>query len=863
MRIYKTKYNLGFHTKGYIFKYNKIYEILIGSSNLTQSALSLNHEWNINVQLNENNELIQNILNEYNNLWESANTANYTSFIDDYKIIYENNKKEKNKLLELNNQPTIIEANEMQKVFVKNLVSLYNNNQSKGLLISATGTGKTYACMLGLKAIKPKKVLFVVHRDIIAQQAFKTCSFIFDDKVKKSLIIGDKKEFDGDYIFATYQALDSNNKKTNEAIYKIFNQNYFDFVVVDEAHHIGASTYKHIVDYFKPRFLLGLSATPERNDNFDTFAYFDNNIVHEIRLKEALEQNYLCPFHYFALTDIELIDDNSKKHFEANQFNKLNFEYRVDKIISAATYYGYRKDKIIGLIFCSTINEALELEKSFNNKGFKTKALSGSNTTQKQREEYIERLYSDNFKDKLHYLICVDIFNEGIDIPKLNQIIMLRPTKSATIFIQQLGRGLRKADNKEYVIILDFIANYDNNYMIPIALSGNTNLDKEDLRCFIHEANKFIPGASSISIEEIAKERILKSLDKAKLTGKRLLESQYINFAQRFKTYPTLCDFIENDFIDPNIYFKQYYSLHTLQCKTNAKLGNKYDIVLSNVALRYIEYICRYIANGKRLCELEILSSMIDGNTFLESLSLISNKNEHVDNVVNFLTNTFDHENIYKEVSFIQQNPNNTKDYELSNDFKKVLNETNFIKIYNDIAKYNQLFYKKQYSKQYKNTGFCLYKQYTYFDVERIIGVTKKNPALNIGGYKFYNSLNILPIFINYHKDKNIKDSINYNNKFISKDSLIWYSKGGFTTQSESLKPILEQSKYNTTLLLFIRRDNISKEKNLGFYFLGEVFYTGKSYNKKLKNNDSVVEFELKLETAVDEAIYDYIVYKL
>ena len=141
--------------------------------------------------------------------------------------------------------------------------------------------------------------------------------------------------------------------------------------------------------------------------------------------------------------------------------------------------------------------------------------------------------------------------------------------------------------------------------------------------------------------------------------------------------------------------------------------------------------------------------------------------------------------------------------------------------------------------------------------------MTKKNPALNIGGYKFYNSLNILPIFINYHKDKNIKDSINYNNRFISNDSLIWYSKGGFTTQSESLTPILEQDKRNTTILLFIRRDNTSKEKNLGFYFLGEVFYTGKSYNKKLKNNDSVVEFELKLETAVDEAIYDYIVHKI
>ena len=208
-----------------------------------------------------------------------------------------------------------------------------------------------------------------------------------------------------------------------------------------------------------------MTATPERGDNFDIFKSFDYNIAYEIRLHKALDENMLSPFHYFGVTDItvngELLEENSS-------FKLLTSNERVNRIIEKATLFGCDNGIVRGLVFCSSVDECIALSNEFNNRGYKTVALTGVNS-EEERAHAINRIESNEPTEKLDYIFTRDIFNEGIDIPSINQIIMLRPTQSAIVFVQQLGRGLRKNGNKEYLTVIGFIGNYNNSYLVPIA----------------------------------------------------------------------------------------------------------------------------------------------------------------------------------------------------------------------------------------------------------------------------------------------------------------------------------------------------------------------------------------------------------
>lgn len=314
-----------------------------------------------------------------------------------------------------------------------------------------------------VKKFNPKRFLFVVHREQIAKEALKSFRKVIGFEKTMSILSGNHKGFQADYIFTTIQTL------SKEHIYRQFSPDDFEYIVIDEVHRAGAKSYKTIIDYFQPKFLLGMSATPERSDGFDIFELFDHNIAYEIRLNDAMKEDLICPFHYFGITELtvegKIIDDQT-------QFNHLVSDARVQYIKEKVEFYGYSGSRVKGLVFCSRNEEAQNLSQKFNDIGYRTVALSGA-SSQEERAEAVQRLGQYENEGALDYIFTVDIFNEGVDIPEINQVVMLRPTKSAIIFVQQLGRGLRKVFGKEYVVVLDFIGNYDNNYLIPIALSGD------------------------------------------------------------------------------------------------------------------------------------------------------------------------------------------------------------------------------------------------------------------------------------------------------------------------------------------------------------------------------------------------------
>lgn len=312
-----------------------------------------------------------------------------------------------------------------------------------------------------------KRVLFLVHRGQLARQTKRSYERVFDKYLSMGLLGNGRYDYDKAYIFAMVQTV---NK--DEHLLK-FKPDAFDCIILDEAHHSAANTYQKIMKYFKPKLWLGMTATPDkRDDNIEgnnIYEIFNHQIAYEIRLQQAMEENLLCPFHYFGITDVSLIDEKSIKarNMTDRDFNLLTGDERVKHIIEQARYYGYSGDRVKGLVFCSRIDESEELSAKFNAAGYRTIALNGS-AKDDERTEAFERLAmneEDATEDRqpLDYIFSVEILNEGVDIVEVNQVIMLRPTQSPIVFIQQLGRGLRKAEGKDYVVVLDFIGNYNNN----------------------------------------------------------------------------------------------------------------------------------------------------------------------------------------------------------------------------------------------------------------------------------------------------------------------------------------------------------------------------------------------------------------
>jgi len=851
----------GFHTKGYIFRKEEVYRIIIGSSNLTSNAITVNKEWNTKIVSTQRGAVVQEVLGEFNNLWVDEHTLPYEQFIEEYRIRYRIAKEQK-KIARSQEIPTLeaykLKPNKMQIAFIQNLEALRKQGASKALLISATGTGKTYAAAFALRNMNPSKVLFLVHREQIAKQAIRSFKNVFGKSKTLGLLSGTSKDSKSDFLFSTMSMM------AKQEIRQQFKIEEFDVIVIDEAHRTGAKSYQEIMEYFQPKLWLGMTASPERTDDFDVFNAYDHNIAYEIRLQQAMEEDLLCPFHYYGIQDIEIegygIDENTEKI----NFGLLTSDERVTHIISKAEYFGCCGDRVKGLIFCSSKKEAKELSEKFNLRNYKTLSLTGEHS-QEVREKAIERLVNDTCKDRLDYIFTVDIFNEGIDIPEVNQVIMLRPTQSPIVFVQQLGRGLRKSEDKEFVMILDFIGNYRNNFMIPIALSGDRSYNKDSLRKYVAEGNKIIPGSSTIHFDEVTRKRIYESIDVSNFNDVRIIKESYQQLKFKLGRIPSLLDFEEHGEIDVIRIFENqslgsYYKFLT-------KYEKEYSIRISERAEKYLEYISKKFASGKRVHELQMLKRLLTykkgllkllgqdlQETYGIQMSDITKRN-----LVNVFTNEFatgGAKSTYEDCIFIEKEDD---DYIISTSFNKELKDINFLNMVMELVEFGLYRNKTNYCQRYQDTNLQLYSKYTYEDVCRLLEWEKAEVALNIGGYKYDSKTKTYPVFINYHKEDSIQDTVKYEDRFLNPSTLIAISKSGRTITSEDVKTALNADLLGVQMELFVRKnkdDKTSKE----FYYLGKIKATGKTHQFVMNNTSkTAVEIEYNLVTPVQEDIYDYI----
>jgi superfamily II DNA or RNA helicase len=497
LRFYNIS-NRSFHPKAYFFKYDNYDEVYVGSSNISRSALTQGIEWNYRINSIEKKDdcdyfksIFEELFKNHSKIIDDLELRNYSKQWTKPKVIYQIEENEEKlevaeKIKEAKKVAHETEFPQKNETMVPEVISfpqpigaqieaLYelkncrSDNLDKGIVVAATGVGKTFLAAFDSRAFK--RILFVAHRDEILGQAEQTFKCVRDN-LTTGQFNGIGKELNADIIFASVQTLGNTNYLNDS----YFAPDAFDYIVIDEFHHAVADCYQNILDYFKPKFLLGLTATPERLDNQDVFALCDYNIIYEVRLKEAINKGWLVPFRYYGIYD----------EIDYNEVRFKNGKYNTEALEKLASinkrgnlifqnYCKYNSKRALG--FCINRNHAFYMTEYFRNKGIKCCAIVSGTIKNNQKKFVMDRkdAIQGLKRGDLQIVFSVDIFNEGLDIRELDMVLFLRPTQSPTIFLQQLGRGLRKAKGKKYLNVLDFIGNYKKANLVPFLLTSEVH----------------------------------------------------------------------------------------------------------------------------------------------------------------------------------------------------------------------------------------------------------------------------------------------------------------------------------------------------------------------------------------------------
>lgn len=861
----------GFHTKGYIFKKDEVYRIIIGSSNMTMSALTQNKEWNTKIVSTEQGEMAREIVQEFNDFWNSQYSLEFDAFFENYKEKYRIIKAQR-EIARRDEVTSLVkytlEPNYMQTGFISNLRKILASGQERALLISATGTGKTYASAFAMREFGFERVLFLVHRLTLANQALDSFKNVFDENKSMGIVGGGHYDYNADYIFAMVETLHKEVNLTK------FAPDEFDCIVLDEAHHSPANTYQKVMEYFKPKLFLGMTATPDKRDDGDVtknvYELFNYQIAYEIRLQQAMEEDLLCPFHYFGISDISVLTDEqvNARNISEEDFGKLTSDERVRHIIEQVDYYGYSGDRVKGLVFCSRNKECEELSAKFNALGYRTMALSGD-TRDKEREEAFERLAMDERdatadRQPLDYIFSVDILNEGVDIVEVNQVIMLRPTQSPIVFIQQLGRGLRKANGKEYVVVLDFIGNYNNNFMIPIALSGDRTYNPDTIRKYVISGNNTIPGASTIHFDEVAKNKIFNSIDKIRGI-KSIIKESYISLKNRLGRRPMLFDFYEHGEIDPLVIireYKTYWQFMEAVEKTN------YRSKLSEHEKLILEYLSKTILSGVRPNELYILQEILtqesisvseikkDVYTKYDYLLSDGDINEAVKVLQGHFTSKEEEYQKFKHIDILRYDEG-ARICRLTT-YYECLKNSEFCSNVKDIINVGLARYREKYlAGKAEETPFVLYEKYSRRDVSLLMNCGKDISSIMYGMSRIADDVFI---FITYHKGEAdegmtyLEGKPDYADAF--EDSMIfrWDSQIGKDVDSSYMQKVLTAKRRH----LLVKKS----DAETNFYYMGQFDIVGCVNSTKKDNRGKmqpITKVRMKMHQPVREDILRYL----
>ncbi len=539
----------------------------IGSSNLSKEAITTGMEWNMRITQAENPHIIEKMKATFEQYWTGEEFEPIESDADIERFqeaITRLRNPDKYFTTDDINAPDYVSRFIRKNHQIRVLDQIKFEREVKGsfknLIVAATGTGKTAISAFDFKDFRHEflkrehrepNLLFVVHREKILKQARYTFRSVLVDGYFGKLWVGSHKpDQDFSHLFVSIQTFNS-----NKAVFEKLGKDYYDYIVIDEAHHSQADSYRILFTLFTPKILLGLTATPERMDGKSLLPDFNNRIAAEIRLPEALNQGLLCPFDYYCITDESV--DLSKIKCSGGKYdvNDLTAVYEKNKIQRFAyiqqALHNYINDPhdCKAVCFCCSVEQAESMAEMLNNAGYNALAVTSKSSHYSTKEDIVDNAASKLAKGEINYLCVADMLNEGIDIPEIDVVLFLRPTESLTIFLQQLGRGLRLADNKNSLTVLDFIAQAHKNYNYESrfrALMGKTNARTSDQ---IKKGFPFLPAGCTIKMEAVAQEYILQNLQDAVFDLKRL-KQEVMHFKENFERELTLPNFLDQFCLD-------------------------------------------------------------------------------------------------------------------------------------------------------------------------------------------------------------------------------------------------------------------------------------------------------------------------
>lgn len=797
----------GFHTKGYLFEFEDRCELVIGSSNITRYALLKNIEWDLVIDCQKTDAAYQDACKEFESLWgQTYELTQERINIYAQKINFAIERWD----MDYDLAEQKIKPNYMQRRALKEL----NRNRALGinrsLVVSATGSGKTYLAAFDALNFSPNRLLYIVHEGSILRKSLETFQEVFGGLKTCGMYTGEAKELDADFIFST-------NVSMCRSL-ELFDKKEFDYIIIDECHHAVADTYRQIIDYFEPEFLLGLTATENRMDNQDVVELFGNNIPYELRLRDAIINDLIVPFHYYGIRD-NLVDYGLTDSEERRLIAQMSDEENCEFIHQQIEQHRPEGQKLKALAFCRNIQHARMMAENLG-EYYHTAFLSGKNKTGERIRAYND-LQSDS--QELEILFAVDILNEGVDIPGVNMVLFLRPTESSTIFIQQLGRGLRKYQNKPYVTILDFIGNsYKRSVHIALALGSLSKgyiLEKKLLKKMVREDFRLLgleEYGVKINIDDLSKEEILHHIDNENFNQIRYLKKDYQNFKGYLKTptFPKHMDYVNSDYA-PNL-------LKFMKIKIEGKKTNSYygflmgigeDVPLfTDEQVNVINYVSGLLPLVRRH-EFLITKYLLDG---------LTSKNLIRDLLANIISG-FDDAQYEHALRFMQE----SKCVNISDD-TITLNcslDPEFKEFMIDLLDYGL----SQYEVRYKDEDdFLMYQDYRQ---DQALLKILENPKHNQYG-TYYKNGNVY-IFAALKKDDSVQEHLNYKDKFLDNETFQWESMAHLSAKDERLQ---RESK---CAYVFVRKVESENGITLPYTFVG----TGQLLNprKDATTNGSIL----------------------